>query len=190
MNNAKRIKELLTPSVVVEHYLGQPIKTNSVGMWFKSPFRNERTASFLVNNQKGIHDFGTSKHYDIISFLQELLGIDFKTAITKLQADFGIIDYGQSSKELEAYLIRKRQEDKQIKINLNKWFYATFINLCKELKMWKKILQHVKGEALLIAYSKGQYVDYLIDIFINATEDEKIELWKEKKEIEKWISYK
>lgn len=57
MNNPEQIKSILTPIMVAQYYLGQPIKSNKLGMWYKSPFRNERTASFLVNDIKGIHDF-------------------------------------------------------------------------------------------------------------------------------------
>lgn len=187
MNDVSKIKETLTPSIVVQYYLGTPLKSNRLGLWYKSPFRNERTASFLVNDVKGIHDFGTSIHYDIISFVQELFRIDFKTAINKLHYDFGIIDCGQSSKELEVYLIKKRQEEIQIKRNLEKWFYTIFIALCKELQKCTKEIPSLKGEVLAKSYARQQYLDYLADIFINATEDEKIELWKDKEEIEKCL---
>lgn len=187
MNNPEQLKEILTPTVVVQHYLGQPIKRNRLGDWYKSPFRNERTASFLVSDIKGIHDFGTSEHYDIISFVQELFRIDFKTAIDKLSYDFKIIDNNESSKELRGYLIKRREEELQIKRNLDNWFNKTYIKLCRELQMWRKIIPYLRGETLAIAYAKEQYLDYLTEIFINASEDEKLKLWKEKDEIEKWI---
>lgn len=187
MNNSENIKQILIPSKVAQYYLGQPVKSNRLGMWYISPFRNERTASFLVNDIKGIHDFGTSIHYDIISFVQGLFRIDFKSAIKKLSYDFGIIDYNQSSKEFNTYLIKKREEELTIKQNLNKWFNNTFGSLCDELHIWERAIPHLKGEALAIAYDKQFYLNYLIEIFINATEDNKIELYKSRGEIEKWI---
>jgi len=126
VNKAQQLKEILTPTTVVQHYLGQPQKICGVNLIYKSPFRNERTASFYVSPKKGIHDFGTSMHYDIISFVQELFKIDFKTAIDKLYSDFGIIAENSISKELESYLIKRRKEEIELNKRINKWFYQTY----------------------------------------------------------------
>ena len=184
MNNSERVKKIVTPSMVVQHYLGQPTKTSGINLIYKSPFRNERTASFWVNDDKGIHDFGTGIHYDILSFTQELFKIDFKTAMDKLQRDFGIISSGPSSKELDAYLIKKREDELRMRNNLNKWYNDMLQKLCNKAFEWQMLIPLLRNEALAIAYSKEQYVNYLIDVFINATEDEKLELWKDKEEIE------
>ena len=69
MNRFREIKSILNPQEVVQKYLGLPEKKTSTGLWYKSPFRKEKTASFCVSN-KGIHDFGDSTHYDVISFVQ------------------------------------------------------------------------------------------------------------------------
>ena len=190
MNKPEILKHELTPTIVAQRYLGQPVKSDRLGMWYKSPFRNERTASFLVNDVKGIHDFGTSMHYDIISFLQEWFRIDFLTAINKLSHDFGIIGYGQSSEEVKAYLKEVGEEQQQIKNNLDSWFNRTFSKLCDELHTWQTIRKHVRGEALAITYAKEQYLEYLIDLFINTTEDRKIDLWKDREGIEKCLNFK
>lgn len=187
MTSSKEIKKLLTPTMVVEHYLGQPQKRSGSNLIYKSPFRNERTPSFWVNDIKGIHDFGTGIHYDIISFTQELFKIDFRTALNKLYYDFGIIDYEPVSNELERYLIKRRNEEIQIKKNLDSWFNRTLNNLCEELHMWQRLIPYLTPEALSIAYYKEQYINYLIDIFINASEGEKVELWKDKEVIEKCL---
>lgn len=187
MISSEEIKKLLTPTMVIEHYLGQPQKRSGDNLIYKSPFRNERTASFWVSDTKGIHDFGTSIHYDIISFLQEWLKTDFKTAINKLCYDFQISNCEPVSEELKVYLIQQRQDEIQIYKNIDSWFYRTFNKLCDELNIWQKAIPHLKGEALAIAYNKEQYLDYLTDLFVNANEDEKIELWKDKEGIEKCL---
>ena len=46
MNNPKEIKELLNPTLVARYYLGNPEKTTRDKLWYKSPWRNERNASF------------------------------------------------------------------------------------------------------------------------------------------------
>lgn len=185
MISSEEIKKLLTPTMVVEHYLGQPQKRSGNNLIYKSPFRNERTPSFWVSDIKGIHDFGTGIHYDIISFAQEWFRTDFKTALSKLCYDFGIIDYNPISNELEEYLIQRRNDEIQIKKNLDSWFNSTLKRLCDNLHKWQNVILSPKGNELSVAYSKEQYLDYLIDVFINADEGEKIELWKDRKQIEK-----
>lgn len=176
---------MIKPTSVVQRYLGKPIKRNTLGLWYKSPFRNERTESFLVNDEKGIHDFGTSKHYDVISFTQELFKIDFKTAINKLAGDFGIEPQKPISKELEAYLIKKREEEILISKKINTWFYQTYRMLCDTLKENKKMEKHLKGISLANIYKQNSSLEILTEYFINATEDEKYELYKIRDEIYK-----
>ena len=187
MNEKNKIKDTLLPSSVVRHYIGEPVKENSLGLWYKSPFRDERTASFLVNDAKGIHDFGTSEHYDVIDFVEKLFNIDFVTAINKLFYDFGITTENRESKKLKEYLIKKREEELEIKKKLNEWFNSTYIKICEELMLWKRLIPHLKQEALVIAYKNEMYLEYLTEIFINAKENEKIEIWRAKGIIEKYI---
>lgn len=178
MNNSKRIKQILKPTIVVQYYLGKPVRSNGLGMWYKSPFRNERTASFLVNDIKGIHDFGTSIHYDVISFVQELFRIDFKTAIKKLSYDFNLIDSEPISKGLMAYRIRQQEEKIQMKKKLDSWFYSTYGKLCDKLNMEKKIATHVNREARKITYFYISELEYWTELFIDATEEDKEKLFK------------
>ena len=185
MQDSKKIKECIRPTMVVQRYLGQPVKSNSLGLWYKSPFRNERTASFLINDEKGIHDFGTSKHYDIISFTQELLKIDFKTAIDKLSSDFGIIENNSTSKELDRYLIKRREEEVEAKKKLNSWFYTTYGKICDKLREERKVVLHVMGEARAITYKKISDLEILTDLFMYADDAEKYKLYKIRNEINK-----
>lgn len=188
MNKVQQLKQALTPTTVVSHYLGQPQKICGTNLIYKSPFRNERTASFWVSDAKGIHDFGTSIHYDIISFTQELFKINFKMAIDKLAVDFGIMTENSISKELEVYLINKRAEEIELNKKINSWFYKIYGILCDTLKTNKKIEHHLKGEALSIIYKKNSSLEILIEIFFNATENEKYELYKNRDEIYKILN--
>lgn len=181
------IKSLIKPTSVVQRYLGQPIKRNNLGLWYKSPFRNERTESFLVNDEKGIHDFGTSKHYDVISFTQELFKIDFKTAINKLAGDFGIEPQKPISKELEQYMLTRRKEEIELNRRINSWFYQTYGALCDSLKENHKLESYLNGEALSKIYKNSSDLEIWIEYFIDATEDGKYELYKRRKEIQKYL---
>jgi DNA primase len=187
MNNIEEIKDVLKPVEVAKYYIGEPEKENATGLWYKSPFRNEKTASFLVNNTKGIHDFGTSKHYDIVDFVKELFNVDLKTAINKLSCDFGINIKNSETIKFKEYLIRKREEEIEMKKELNKWFNSTYIKLCEELKMWEKMIPHLKKEALVIAYKYQMHIEYWIEVFVSVKENEKAELWKIRNEIKKYI---
>lgn len=179
MNNPQQIKELLKPTIVAQHYLGQPKKITRNKLWYKSPFRNERTASFMVDNT-AFHDFGDNWHGDVIDFVERYYSVDFITSMKILTRDFGLPESEKISKELEEYLVKKQREEIEIKRKLDSWFNNTFNNLCNELHMWKKAIPHLKGEALAIAYSMEQKLDYLTELFINATEDDKIALWKDR----------
>lgn len=56
-----------------------------------SPFNQEKTPSFTVNDQKGFyHDFSSGKHGDIFSFVMETEGLSFPEAVEKLAGDAGL----------------------------------------------------------------------------------------------------
>ena len=79
------------PKTIVSYYLGKPEKESGDNYIYYSPLRKrENTPSLVVNNEKGIHDFGTDKHYSIISFVRDLYKIGYTEAIFKIVFDFGI----------------------------------------------------------------------------------------------------
>ena len=52
-----------------------PVSRKGNDVWFRSPFRNERTASFKVDTQRNIwFDFGLGKGGDIFHLAGELTG--------------------------------------------------------------------------------------------------------------------
>ncbi|MGI9380846.1 MAG: CHC2 zinc finger domain-containing protein, partial [Methyloligellaceae bacterium] len=56
-----------------------------------SPFKNEKTPSFTVNDQKGFyHCFASGEHGDIFSFLMKVEGLSFPEAVEKLAAIAGV----------------------------------------------------------------------------------------------------
>lgn len=179
MNNSEEIKKVLNPLQVVQFYLGQPVKKSSLGYWYKSPFRNERTASFLVNNEKGIHDFGSSIHYDIISFIQDYFKVDFKKAMKILNEDFNLPKDEEIDRELKEYLIKRKKEQKQAEYILNTWYNKRFGEICDEIHNIKNAIPYLRGEALAIAYDQEVKLQILAETFMNATDDQKIELFRE-----------
>src|ERR1700692_3217180 len=69
------------------------VKLKKAGREWKglSPFQQEKSPSFTVNDQKGFyHDFSSGKHGDIISFLMETEGVGFTEAVERLASMAGV----------------------------------------------------------------------------------------------------
>ena len=77
----------------VSEVVGRRVKLKKAGREWKglSPFQQEKSPSFTVNDQKGFyHDFSSGKHGDIISFLMETEGVGFTEAVERLAAMAGM----------------------------------------------------------------------------------------------------
>jgi len=88
-----------------------------------SPFKNEKTPSFTVNDEKGFyHCFSTSEHGNIFDFFMKLENINFGEAVKMLAQRAGMQPY------------RFTKEDEKIeKENLRiQKLFEIFFNQCKE----------------------------------------------------------
>lgn len=73
--------------VRVSEVVGRHVKLKRQGREFAglSPFTNEKTPSFFVNDEKGFyHCFSSGNHGDAISFLMEVEGLNFPEAVEAL----------------------------------------------------------------------------------------------------------
>ena len=158
MNKFAEIKSLLKGEEVIEHYLGTPYKRTNKGIWYKSPFRQEKTASFYVS-EKGIHDFGSSEHYDIISFVVKYFNTDNLQALKILCNDFGLslMSEKKDKKTIKQIKIKREQERKQ-KEKQEKKHNEEMQKLCDELIETEKLIQIFENtshfEILKILYDK------------------------------------
>ena len=85
----EELKARVRPSDVV----GKHVKLKRQGREFAglSPFTNEKTPSFFVNDEKGFyHCFSSGKHGDAISFLMEIEGLSFPEAVEQLAGMAGM----------------------------------------------------------------------------------------------------
>jgi len=85
----EELKARVRPSDVV----GKHVKLKRQGREFAglSPFTNEKTPSFFVNDEKGFyHCFSSGKHGDVISFLMEVEGLSFPEAVERLAVQAGM----------------------------------------------------------------------------------------------------
>src|SRR5437879_4831123 len=77
----------------VSEVVGRKVKLKKAGREFKglSPFNQEKTPSFTVNDQKGFfHDFSSGKHGDIFDFVMMSEGVAFPEAVERLAAHAGV----------------------------------------------------------------------------------------------------
>lgn len=163
MDKFAEIKSVLKGEEVVEHYLGLPYKKTSKGSWYKSPFRDEKTASFYVS-EKGIHDFGSSEHYDVISFVVKYFNTDNYNALKILCNDFGLLFLEEKldKETIKKLKIKKEQERKQ-KEEKKKWFNSEMQKLCdksKEVEMLIRIFEKTSYfETLRILYDRQAKIE-------------------------------
>src|SRR5579872_4630798 len=77
----------------VSEVVGRRVKLKKAGREWKglSPFQQEKTPSFTVNDQKQFyHDFSSGKHGNIFDFLMETEGLSFPETVERLAAQAGL----------------------------------------------------------------------------------------------------
>ena len=77
----------------VSEVVGRRVKLKRAGKEFKglSPFKQERTPSFTVNDQKGFyHCFASGKHGNIFDFIMETEGLGFVEAVEAAASQAGM----------------------------------------------------------------------------------------------------
>ena len=109
MNELEEIKN----KIDIVEYIGKYVPLKQSGRNWKGccPFHNEKTASFMVSPEKQIfHCFGCGKGGDVITFAEEIEGIDFVTALKEMAEKAGV-------KLPERGGVRKEPTDKLFEIN-------------------------------------------------------------------------
>lgn len=143
----QEIKQEVSPQECCIKYLGSPVKKGTTAFWL-SPFSHEKTPSLAANNEKGVHDFSTNQHYDVIDFTAKLYGVSPLDAAKIIIRDFGLncqdeaIDTAElenRKKKRELHLLQKEQEKTLIN--------DTFDKLCKLYKIFDGLLQVVEDKA-------------------------------------------
>ena len=90
------------------------------GNFICCPFHNEKTPSLkLYDGNRGFYCFGCGEHGSVIDFVMRYFGLDFKSAISKLNDDFCLgLPIGQridrrKQLEMERIAFQRRQKAKQ-----------------------------------------------------------------------------
>ena len=113
--------------IKVSQVVGAEVKLKRRGKEFigLSPFSNEKTPSFTVNDEKGFyHCFSSSEHGNIFDFLVKIKNYKFGEAVRKLAADAG----------MQPFRFTKQDEEKENRWNIYKKILEQYKNHChKEL---------------------------------------------------------
>ena len=90
------------------------------GNFICCPFHNEKTPSLkLYDGNRGFYCFGCGEHGSVIDFVMRYFGLDFQSAISKLNDDFCLgLPIGQKidrrkKLEMERLAFQRRQKAKQ-----------------------------------------------------------------------------
>lgn len=97
--------------VRVSDVVGKSVKLKRQGREYAglSPFTNEKSPSFFVNDEKGFyHCFSSGKHGDAISFLMEIENLSFPEAVERL-ADMAGVEMPKVDPQAEARAARNKE---------------------------------------------------------------------------------
>ncbi len=123
-------KEEVRSRLDIEDIIGEYVQLKRAGRNLKglSPFTSEKTPSFIVSPDKNIwHDFSSNKGGDIFSFIMEVEGLDFRSALELLARRAGVdlsnYSTGDSQKTAQA-------KNRAIELNTlaNKYYQHSLAN--------------------------------------------------------------
>ena len=93
MKFSKSLLDEIKNKIEISDIVGKRVALQKRGKEFVglSPFQNEKTPSFTVNNEKQFyHCFSSNKHGDIFTFLVDVEGLSFPQAVEQLAEQAGV----------------------------------------------------------------------------------------------------
>ena len=96
MKYPKEYLEEIKLRLRVSQVVGKHVQLKKRGKEFigLSPFKNEKTPSFTVNDEKGFyHCFSTGEHGNIFDFLMKIKSFGFGEAVKSLASEAGLPEY-------------------------------------------------------------------------------------------------
>ena len=134
----EEIKSRLKVSTVVSKFVA--IKKRGKEFVGLSPFKNEKTPSFTINDEKGFyHCFSTGEHGNIFDFLMKTQNLKFGEAVRSLANQAG----------LQPYRFTEQDELREKEWNIYTEIYSTYIERYKKNMISsnipnKKVLDYLK----------------------------------------------
>ncbi len=138
----EEIKSRLKVSSVVSKFVA--IKKRGKEFVGLSPFKNEKTPSFTINDEKGFyHCFSTGEHGNIFDFLMKTQNLKFGEAVRTLANQAG----------LQPYRFTKQDEQREKDWNVYTEIYSSYIernkeNITSSTPTNKKVLEYLKKRNL------------------------------------------
>jgi len=120
MKFSKSLLDEIREKIEISDVVGKRVALQKRGKEYigLSPFQNEKTPSFTVNDEKKFyHCFSTNKHGDIFTFLVEVEGFTFPQAVEKLADQAGVELRTLTKEEERRVSLRKRLYDVTEKAN-------------------------------------------------------------------------
>ena len=160
----EEIKSRLKVSTVVSKYFA--IKKRGKEYVGLSPFKNEKTPSFTINDEKGFyHCFSTGEHGNIFDFLMKTQNLKFGEAVRSLANLAG----------LQPYRFTKQDEQREKDWNIYTGIYSNYIeinkkNIIPNYDNNKKVLDYLKKRGLdseIIKEFDIGYIPFESKTFVN-----------------------
>ena len=120
--------------IKVSQVVGKSVKLKKRGKEFVglSPFSNEKTPSFTVNDEKGFyHCFSSAEHGNIFDFLMKTKNYKFGEAVRTLAADAG----------MPVYRFTKHDEEKEKRWKSYTEVLEKYVKLCSDELLSKKHIE-------------------------------------------------
>ena len=179
-----QIKEQVTCRDVAEHY-GYKVKRN--GMMI-CPFHPDKKPSMKVD--KNFYCFGCHEKGDVIRFAGKLFGLDSSEAVQKLITDMGLTAAEEKRPKTKTTLAAshcdrlKRLEEVLIAKAVRK-IYFIYCDYYQLLNEWTIVYAPDSPEEEFHplfeeAMHKRDYVEYILDILLHGSEEEKTDIVIEK----------
>lgn len=142
-------------------------------------FHDDKTPSMKVDNR--YHCFGCQADGDVIDFTAQLFGMGNKQAAEKLAADFEI-GYDNQSRAIQKPVIRQLTPEQKLRQETDR-YYRVLCDYLHLLERWKADHAPQKEDEdwhplFVEALQKTEYVNYLLDILLDGTPEEKMQLVK------------
>ena len=112
--NAKQAKQISLISIL-KQLNTKKYKDTGRDIWYFSPFRNEKTASFKVNRWKNIfYDFGEGKGGNVIDFIMLYFHCEFTEALHIIRDRFNSFSFHQQS-TIKSCAVERKKENWKIR---------------------------------------------------------------------------
>ena len=174
------VKAGVTAREAAERY-GLKVEKRGSRYFTRCIFHQEKTASMLID--RAFYCFGCGGKGSVIDLVARLFDLQPKEAAEKLAQDFGIPYTGHMTQEdrkaLEEARVR-RDQAVQVK-RAEETFFRNLADYAHLLRIWKaenapKRPEDPWDECFVEAVRELPFVEYLLDQFLEADEDEKKEL--------------